>query len=145
MTTAPLTFSAQLLGQTEKALNAILGRLLADSGLTEPEWVTLSIAVAVDEPLDRDALTGRVAGVLKVGDAEAYGHIVALDDYGFLDLGDDLVSVTSEGRAFRTSIAGTVGEITGRLWGDLPAEELGAAARVLSTVLSRVEGELTRH
>jgi len=144
MTTAPPTFSTQLLGQTEKGLNAILGRLLAGSGLSEPEWVTLSIAVAADEPLGGDALTRRVAGVLKVGDAEAYAHIVALADHGFLDLGGNVVSVTSEGRAFRRSIAGTVGEITGRLWGDLLAEELETAARVLTTVLSRVEGELAR-
>jgi hypothetical protein len=37
-----------------------------------------------------------------------------------------------------------VGEITGRLWGDLPAEELDVAARVLSTVLKRATAELAR-
>ena len=145
MTVAPFPFSTQLLGQTEKALNAILGRLLADSGLTEAEWVTLSIAVAADEPLDRDALKGRVASVLKVADAQAHAHLVALAEHRFLDLDHEVVDVTDVGRAFRTSVAGTVGEITGRLWGDLPAEELDAAARVLNTVLSRVEAELARH
>jgi hypothetical protein len=139
-----IAFSPQLLGQTEKALNAILVRLLADSGLTEPEWVTLSIAVVADEPVDLQQLTGRVAGVLKGGDDQAYAHIAALAERGFLALGDD-VAVTDEGRAFRNAIAGKTGEITQRLWGDLPAEELDAAGRVLSTVLSRVEGELANH
>ncbi len=45
MSTTP-AFSTQLIGQTEKTLNAILGRLLAPTGLTEPQWVTLTVAVA---------------------------------------------------------------------------------------------------
>jgi hypothetical protein len=36
MSTTP-TFSAQLLGETEKAANAILDRLLAEPGLSEPQ------------------------------------------------------------------------------------------------------------
>jgi hypothetical protein len=43
-TTTP-TFGAQVLGQTEKALNAILARQLAGTGLTEPQWVTLTLTV----------------------------------------------------------------------------------------------------
>ena len=35
-----------------------------------------------------------------------------------------------------------VGEITQRLWGDLPAADLQVAGRVLSTVLERAEAEL---
>ena len=45
MPTVPM-FNAQLLGQTEKAANAILDRLLAEPRLSEPQWVTLSIAAA---------------------------------------------------------------------------------------------------
>jgi hypothetical protein len=144
MSTA-VPFTPQLLGQTEKALNAILDRLLADSGLSEPEWVTLSIAVASDEPLDRGQLTSRVAGVLKVADGEAYALITALAERGLLELGADDAVVTEEGRCFRRSIAVKTGEITERLWGDLPIEDLDAAARVLTIVLSRVEGELALH
>jgi hypothetical protein len=140
-----LALSPQLLGQTEKALNAILARLLADSGLIEPEWVTLSIAVTADEPVGRQQLTSRVAGVLKCGDDEAYAHIAALAERGFLALDDNVISVTEAGRTFRSSVAARTAEVTQRLWGDLPAEDLNVAAGVLSTVLSRVEGELARH
>jgi len=54
MSTTP-TFSTQLVGRTEKTLNAILARLLAGTGLTEPQWVTLTLAVrsggTIDPPL----------------------------------------------------------------------------------------------
>lgn len=36
------TFGTRLIGQTEKALNAILNRELEGTGVTEPQWVTLS-------------------------------------------------------------------------------------------------------
>jgi hypothetical protein len=36
------TFTPQVLGETEKALNAILYRELDVVGLVEPEWITLS-------------------------------------------------------------------------------------------------------
>jgi hypothetical protein len=36
-------FGTPIIGQTEKALNAILARQLAGTGITEPQWVTLVI------------------------------------------------------------------------------------------------------
>jgi hypothetical protein len=139
-------FSPRLLGQTEKGLNAILARLLAGSGLTEPQWVTLNIAATMDESLRRPQFTSRVAGVFKVDDEEAYTHVAALIERGFLALeADDVIAVTDAGRTFRSAVADQTADVTERLWGDLPVEELDTAARVLGTVLSRVEGELARH
>ena len=40
--TAP--FGPQLIGETEKTLTALLRRFLADTGLSEPQWVTLRVA-----------------------------------------------------------------------------------------------------
>jgi hypothetical protein len=37
-------FGPQLIGETEKTLNAILRRLLQGTGLSEPQWVTLRLA-----------------------------------------------------------------------------------------------------
>lgn len=143
--TPTTTFGTRLIGQTEKALNAILGRLLAESGLTEPQWVTLNLAVAGGEPIDVDELTHRVAGVLKVDRSEAHACIVELGDRRLVDMSGEegaVVTVTDEGRDFRDGIGGVVAQITERLWGDLPTEDLDVTARVLSTVLARVDGEL---
>ena len=37
-------FGPQLIGETEKTLTALLRRFLADTGLSEPQWVTLRVA-----------------------------------------------------------------------------------------------------
>ena len=39
-------FSTQVIGQAEKTLNAILQRQLAGTGLTEPQWITLTLTAA---------------------------------------------------------------------------------------------------
>jgi hypothetical protein len=67
--------AAELLGRTEKALNAILDRELAGTGVTEAQWVTLTLTVMSGGTVERDELVGRVAGGLKIGDAEARARI----------------------------------------------------------------------
>jgi hypothetical protein len=144
MSTTP-TFGAPILGQTEKALNAILDRQLVGTGLTEPQWVTLSLTVISGGTVDRDQLIGRVAGVLKVGEAEAQAHITELAAAQLLHARDgdgSPVTLTDAGQQLHGRIRTAVTQITQRLWGDLPAEDLATAGRVLSTVLARANAEL---
>jgi DNA-binding MarR family transcriptional regulator len=141
------TFSTQLIGQTEKTLNVILDRLLAGTGLDEPQWVTLTLAVMSGGPVERATFVGRVAGSLKVGDAQARRSLNELAAAGLLEAPDvdgASVRVTDAGRELHGRIRGTVSEITERMWGDLPPEDLAAAGRVLTTVLERANAELAR-
>jgi len=141
------TFTPQLLGQTEKALNAILSKQLAGPGLTEPQWVTLTLTAMGGGSLDRDELIGRVAGALKVGDAEVQERIDELIGGGLLEASGTelpLIMITDAGQELHSRIRSTVTEITERMWGDLPTDELESAARVLSTVLQRADRELAR-
>jgi DNA-binding MarR family transcriptional regulator len=148
MSTAPSTtpaFSPQVLGQTEKALNAILARELAGTGLSETQWVTLAMTVTGGGTADADELVARLAGVLKVGDAEARARITELASAQLLHVPGDAaapVTVTDAGQQLHARIRAAVTEITRRMWGDLPAEDLATAARVLSTVLARADAEL---
>jgi DNA-binding MarR family transcriptional regulator len=138
-------FSAQLLGQTEKAANAILDRLLVEPGLSEAQWITLSITVNSGATLDRDRLTARAADALKVGRPEAHTHIAALVAAGLLDVPDDgggPATLTETGHQLHSRVRAAVTEITERLWSDLPVEDLATAGRVLSTVLARANAEL---
>jgi DNA-binding MarR family transcriptional regulator len=138
-------FSTQLIGQTEKTLNAILERLLAGTGLTEPQWVTLTIAATSAGSIDRAALADRIAGALKVSDAEARARIDELAAAQLLDAPDvdgSFVRVTDNGRQLQGRIRSAVIEITDRMWGDLSAADLAAAGRVLTTVLERANAEL---
>jgi DNA-binding MarR family transcriptional regulator len=144
MSTVP-TLNTAVIGLTEKALNAILGRQLAGTGLTEPQWVTLTLTVNSRGTLDADQLIGRVAGALKVDEAEARARIAELAAAQLLLAPDGKgspVTVADSGQQLHTEIRAAVTQITERLWGDLPAEDLATAGRVLNTVLARANAEL---
>jgi hypothetical protein len=145
MPTTP-TFSAQLLGQTEKAANAILDRLLAEPGLTEPQWVTLALAVASGGTDGRDDFVKRVSGALKISEAGAQSLLAELAVAQLVDVPDDghaPAKVTDAGQRLYGQIRARVGQVTDRLWGDVPPEDLATAGRVLSTVLGRADAELS--
>lgn len=138
------TFSPQLIGQTEKTLNAILYRHLADAGLDEPQWVTLTLAVMGDGPAGRDQFARQVASAAKFDEADVRKRIAELVDARLLEVsdGDDpQVVVTNTGRELHARIRAINTQLTERLWGDLPAEDLETAGRVLGIVLGRANAE----
>jgi hypothetical protein len=136
-------FDAQLLGQTEKACNAILDRLLTGSGLTEPRWIALRLTVMSGDAIDRHELVNRVAGALKVGEGKSEVLVQELAASGLLHAeGDGTVELSDAGRELHEGIRGATSKATERLWGDLPADDLAVAGRVLSTVLHRANAEL---
>ncbi len=143
MSTTP-AFGAQILGQTEKALNAILDRQLAGTGLTEPDWITLTLTAASGGALGRDQLASQVAGALKVSPAMAQARITGLAAAQLLQTGGDepLVTLTGAGQQLHGRIRAAVTGITERMWGDLPPADLVTAGRVLSVVLDRANAEL---
>jgi DNA-binding MarR family transcriptional regulator len=144
--TAPV-FSAQLLGRTEKTLNAILGQLLAGSGVSEPQWVALTLAITRGKGINRAAYTDEVAGALRVSKPDASAQIAELAAAHLLDLpASDTgpIAVTESGQRLYHQVRAATGRIPQRMWGDLPATDLEAAGRVLSTVLGRADAYLSR-
>jgi hypothetical protein len=140
-TTAP-AFTPAILGQTEKALNAILGRHLAGTGVSEPQWVVLSVAVAGGEAVDHGAFAARIAGVLRVDAAQAEAEIGHLVSARLLEVADGELKPTEAGLELHGRIRVFITEITERMWGDLPAEDLATTGRVLGTILARADAEL---
>ena len=127
------------------ALNAILGRQLAGTGLTEPQWITLTLAVVSGDTVDCHQLVGRASGALRVSEADAQAHVTELAAAQMLLApgGEgSTVTVTDAGQQLHLRIRTVVTQITERLWGDLPAEDLATASRVLSTILDRANAEL---
>ena len=96
-TAAPPTFNAQLLGQTEKAANALLREILARPGLSEPQWVTLTLAVTGEGAASREQLIDRVTGAAKFARGDVEACVNALAAAGLLDIAAG-VSVTERGR-----------------------------------------------
>jgi hypothetical protein len=147
MSTTP-EFGTQLIGQTENGLGAILDRQLAGSGLDRRRWITLTAAVMSGGTIDRDALAGRVAGALKISHEEAEAKIDELAAAGLVaarEVDRSSVSVTEAGMRLHSQLRAAITDITERLWGDLPADEIAVAGRVLGTVLERINAELRQN
>jgi DNA-binding MarR family transcriptional regulator len=134
----------RLLGQTEKTLNAILDRQLAGV-VNEPQWVALVLIASISAPGNLEHVTAQVAGALKTDLPTAADHIAQLADKGLVRTVPEAhpdVALSEAGRQLLGGVQSRVGEITQRLWGDLPASEMDAARRVLGTVLDRAHAEL---
>ena len=142
---ADTSFTPQVLGETEKALNAILIRELSASGLTEHQWIAMQLTLAGGGTVAHGQLVDRLAGALKRGTTQAEERVDELVAAGVLacvdDEGDGLVRVTDAGRQIHGRIRGAVAEITGRLWGDLPNADLATTGRTLATILARANAE----
>jgi hypothetical protein len=134
-----------VLGETEKALNAILIRELSASGLTEHQWIAMQLTLAGGGTVAHGQLVDRLAGALKRGTTQAEERVDELVAAGVLacvdDEGDGLVRVTDAGHQIHGRIRGAVAEITGRLWGDLPNADLATTGRTLATILARANAE----
>jgi hypothetical protein len=145
MSTYPV-LSARVIGQAEKTMNAILDRLLAGTGLTEPQWVILTLAVTGGGPAERDQFTRTVAGALKISETDARARVGEMAAAQQLQITGEPPAVTATGAALELHgrISADTTEITRQLWGDLPAGDLATAGRVLAIITERANAQLAR-
>lgn len=129
-------FGPQLIGETEKTLNALLRRFLHGTGLTEPQWVTLRMANLLDGSVDGDGLATAVADRAQFPDAADL--VGELTNRGLLDDGQ----LTSAGRELTTAVQATISTQTAPIWANLPADDVAAATRVLNEVIIRARAVL---
>jgi DNA-binding MarR family transcriptional regulator len=145
-TTDPLTtLNPSIIGQTEKAHNAILHRILAGTTLDEKQWITVQLALAAGPTFDRVQLVARVASAAKFDPTDVESAIGALTAAGLVQAlpgeGQQL-TVTEAGRALVEKLRGETRQAVGRAYGAIPAEDLVTAARVLTTITARLSEEL---
>ena len=138
------SLNGQVLGEAERATRAVLDRVLARSGLTFHDWVVLNIAGA--GPVGRDHLVARMTHALKIDEVAVLDAVTELTGRGLVEAGPSgevsLVTLTGAGRARHGEIRAAVDEITTRLYGDLPADDLATAGRVLTVITARANAEL---
>lgn len=124
-------FGPQLIGETEKTLNALLRRFLEPTGLTEPQWVTLRLADRIDNDSGTNGLVAAVADRAHFPDASEL--VAELTSRGLLDDG----RLTSAGRELTEAVQATITAQTAPIWADLRADDVAAATRLLNEVVAR--------
>ncbi|WP_441247139.1 hypothetical protein [Kitasatospora sp. McL0602] len=147
--TPPPTVNGQVIGQAHYATRALMERLLLPVGITFQQSValnaTVDAAVGAGDSVDRDRITARMTGALKVDVSAALATVAELTAAGLLEtLPGDLprLRATEAGRALTRELRAEVAELTARLYGDFSAEELAVAGMVLATVTARADAEL---
>lgn len=125
------TFGPQLIGQTEKTLQALLRRALADTGLDERLWVALRLA---DQP-DGTTLRVRLTDLAQFDDAD---RLISTLERRQL-VADDALTV--HGRRVLEQVLARSAKLSGPIWADL--EDADAAARALNEVLTRARAVLS--
>ena len=123
-------FGPQLVGETEKTLTALLRRFLAETGLSEAQWVTLRVAQLYGAD-DTEALAAAVADRAHFPDASDL--VGSLTDRGLLEAGQ----LTPAGRDVISRVLATSERETGGIWRDHAAADVEATTRVLNEVLAR--------
>src|SRR6266511_2474957 len=122
---ASTTLNPQIIGQAENALRAILSRALARTGGgTYQQWVAPSVTAASRGELDRDQL------------------IAELTAEGLVRDQGSRIGLTDTGQARHRQVRSDLERTNARLFGDLSADDLATAGRVLSVIRDRANAEL---
>ncbi|KAA2265356.1 hypothetical protein F0L68_04580 [Solihabitans fulvus] len=140
MTTTP-TVNPQIIGQAENAHKPLMARVLAPTGLTFHQWVTLNLTAANGGTVERELLVGRLTGALKIDDSAALQAITGLIDSALLEAQPATVELTDAGQARYREIRASIDEVMARVYRDIPAEDLAAAGRVLTLITARLNAE----
>jgi DNA-binding MarR family transcriptional regulator len=142
MTDSPAPMlNPKITGKAERALGAILDRLLARTGTSFTQWTVLAVTAAKGGSAGRDQLVAAIADG-KIPESAVLTAISELTAAQLLEIGlEQQVQLTETGRARHRQIQAAVEEITSRIF-DFPADELATAGRVLTTVASRASTEL---
>ena len=145
--TTPPTLNTQVIGQAESALGAILKSVLAETGATFEQWLVLNLTAGSGAVIDRDSLVARIASARKIDGSVVLTAIAQLITAGMLEPlpgGQIRVRLTDAGRALYKQVRSPIDQITRQLFGDLPADDLATAGRLLAIVTARANEQLTR-
>ena len=132
----PTPFSPQLIGETEKTLNALLVRFLEPTGLTEAQWVTLRLAEQLDAGVDANGLEAAITDRAHFTNAsELVGELTARDL---------LVSgkLSATGSELIAAVKATIAKETASIWENLPEADVEATTRLLNEIIARARGVL---
>lgn len=141
------TTNGRVIALAHYAGRAVLERVLARTGNTFNQSVTLRVVAVADTPIKRDKVTADVIGSLKIEESAVQ---TTIDELVAAKLVEEVPSegsglrLTPVGRELFERVTAETGEISARIYADIPAEDLATAGRVLTLVTERANAELAR-
>jgi DNA-binding MarR family transcriptional regulator len=142
MSTTP-TLNPQIIGQAESAHKPILDRILARTGTTPNQWFALTLTAGNGGAIESGQLVARLTGARKIEDAQVAAAIAELTAAQLMEArAGQRLRLTDAGQARHLEIRAAVDEVVVRVYGDIPAEDLATAARVLRLITARLDAEL---
>ena len=131
------SFTPQLLGQAENTLRALLATFLTGTELTYHTWVLLNATAMGGGEVDRGRLTAIAVNALKINSDAVDSAITTLAQADLVTTAPGLVRLTETGSQLHQRLRGAMGPVTSRLMQDHSADDLAAAARVLTAITDR--------
>ena len=142
MTTPTPTLTGQDIGAASRATGALFQRLLSGTGTEFNGWVLLNVLGTNGSGLAREDLVGRMVHGLKIDAGEAVDSLDKIVHSGLVADVNGAVALTPAGTGRFEEIRDGAAAIGRRLYGDLPAEDLATAHRILVEVTERANAEL---
>jgi DNA-binding MarR family transcriptional regulator len=139
------TLTGQDIGQAENAVRAVLDAYLDQMGVTFHKWVVMNALGKVGKALEQERVVQQMTAGLKIGEPAVFATIDEVTEMGLIANSSDppgLIELTPAGAAAFQRLRSGVDDITRRLYGDLPADDLATAHRVLAIVTERANAEL---
>jgi DNA-binding MarR family transcriptional regulator len=105
--------------------------------------LVLTVTAASGSAIDRDQLIARITGARKIDADQVEATISELAAAGLVLPGDETrVGLSEAGQARYHEIRAALDDVTARLFGGFPREDLATAGRVLAIVTVRANAEL---
>ena len=136
--------NGQVIGQTQHAIQAVLDTVLVETETSFHQWVLIRQVALSGGSIARADLVDALTDGLKIETAVAVGVLDEVVGLGLVDALGDAVVLTETGHDRYERIASAGAQITVRLYGDLPPEDLETTRRVLTIIRERANAELAR-
>jgi DNA-binding MarR family transcriptional regulator len=135
----PLT---QVIGRTERTLQALMDQVLAGAGGTFHQWVALTFTAGDGDGIERRQLIRRLAAALQIDDTGAEATIAGMAGEGLLQASGSAVVLSDAGRKRYAAIRAAIDQIAAPLFAGIPADDEAATRRVLTTISERADTQL---
>ncbi|MET8683929.1 MarR family winged helix-turn-helix transcriptional regulator [Streptomyces sp. NPDC004732] len=120
--------------------------MLAEMGLTQPQWWALSQLVQAPEGRPRDEVVSVLKGYLEVGEGALVHNIGALRDRGLIaEDAAGRIALTDEGRALQARVAERQKAIRAQIHEGITDEDYVRTLKVLQRMIHNVGGAAWHH